>query len=46
MEHKVYVFILSKEFSEKFLILIRIERDMITNVNRTLCKLPFILVRF
>jgi hypothetical protein len=36
----------STNFSATFLILRRIERDIITNVNRSTCKVPVILVRF
>ena len=36
---------LSNFFSETFLIL-RIQRDMITNVHTSPCKVPVILVRF
>jgi hypothetical protein len=32
--------------SEKFLILRRIQRDIIINVRRYLCEVPVILVRF
>jgi len=41
-----YVWISSTILSETYLILRRIERDMIKYVYRSLCKLPVILVRF
>jgi hypothetical protein len=37
---------LSTNLSEKFLILRRIEGDIIINAHRTPCKLPVVLVRF
>ena len=44
--HRVYVFIFSTIWSETFLILITIERDMIKNVYRSSCKVPFFLSNF
>jgi len=40
------VLILSTVLSETFLILSRFERDMITTVYRSSCKVPVILVTF
>jgi hypothetical protein len=40
------VFIFCTNLSETFLILRRTERDIIENVYRSSCKVPFILVRF
>jgi len=45
-EHKMYVSSFSAILSETFLILRRIERDMIKNVHRSPYKVQFILVRF
>jgi hypothetical protein len=45
-EHKIYVLIFSIILSETFLILRRIERDMIKNVLWDSCKLHVIFVRF
>ena len=46
-EHKKRVFFLSLQIlSETFLILKRIQRDTITNVRGSSCKIPVILVRF
>ena len=43
----IYFFLFSVRcLSETFLILRRIQRDMITNVNISSCKVPVILVRF
>ena len=41
-----YVWILYTDFSERFLILRRTERDIIINVHMYSCKVPGILVRF
>jgi hypothetical protein len=43
-EHKICVLISSTNLSETFLILRRSERDMITNVYRSLCKISAFLV--
>ena len=45
-EHTTCVLILSTTLSETFLILRRIQRDIIVNVLRSSCKVPVILVRF
>ena len=42
----VFFLIFSTNFSAKFSILRRNERDMIKNVHRCSCKVPVILVRF
>jgi len=44
--HKPCVLILSVNLSEKFCVLRRIQRDVITNIHRSACKVPVILVRF
>ena len=48
IEHKMCVLIFSATFSDTFLILRRIERDMMKNVKLCWysCKVPYILVRF
>jgi hypothetical protein len=46
MEHKMCVLIFSSNLSETFLILRRIERDIIINVHRATCNVHVILVRF
>jgi len=45
IKHKVCVLIFSINLSEIFLILRRIQRDIITNVHRSSCKVPVIFVR-
>jgi hypothetical protein len=47
-EHKMCFFLFSLQIlSEKFLIVRRTERDIITNVYRSAsCKVPVIIVRF
>ena len=45
-EHEMHVLFTLKIPSENFLILRRIERDMIKNVNTSSCKVSIILVRF
>jgi hypothetical protein len=46
IEHKMCVLVFSITLSEIFLILRRIQRDIIINVHRCFCKVPVILVRF
>jgi len=46
IQHKMCVLIFSTTLSETIFILRRNERDMINNVYRSSCKVPFILVRF
>jgi hypothetical protein len=45
-EGKIYVFIFSTTFSERFPLPRRIQLDIIINVPRSSCKIPFILLRF
>jgi len=45
-EHKMCVLIFSTNFPEIFLILRRNERDVITNVYRSACKVPVLGVKF
>ena len=46
MEHKMCVLIFSIILSTTFLILRRIQRDIIVNVLTSLCEVPVIIVRF
>jgi hypothetical protein len=46
IEHEMCVLIFSTNLSETFLILRRIQPDIITNVHRPSCKLPVILAKF
>ena len=46
IEHKMCVLIFSTTLSETFLNLRRVQRDMITNVHRSSCKVPVIIVGF
>jgi hypothetical protein len=45
IEHKMYVLTFSANLYEIFLILSRIELDIIINVHRSSCKVTVILVR-
>jgi hypothetical protein len=45
-EHKICAFIFSEMLSEIFLILRRIQRDIIVNVYESVCKVPVILLKF
>ena len=45
-EHRICVLIFSATFSETFLILKRIEEDIIMHVYRSSCKVPIILIMF
>ena len=45
-EHKMCVFIFSTTLSETFLILRRIQPDIVINVKMSFCKVPVILVGF
>ena len=46
IEQKVCVLNFIRLISEKILILIRTERDIITNVHRSSCNVSVVLVRF
>jgi hypothetical protein len=46
VERKMFTLIFSTNLSELFLIIRRTERDIVTNVHRSSCKTPVILVRF
>ena len=48
IEHKIYSYVrISLHiWSEKFYILRRIQRDIVKNVGKSSCKIPFIFVRF
>ena len=46
IEHEVCVLIFSTTLYETFLIIRRIQRDIVISVHRSSCKLPFILVIF
>jgi hypothetical protein len=46
MEYNICVLIVSAFWSEIFLIIIRIQGDVVINVHRPLCKVSLILVRF
>ena len=46
IEHKMRFFIFSAILFETLLILRRIQRDIIINVHRYLCKVPVILLIF
>ena len=46
VEHKMCLLFSLQIFSETFLILTRIEQDVIINVNRYSCKITLIHVRF
>jgi hypothetical protein len=45
-KHKMCVLIFSTTLPETFLIVRRIQRDILVNILRSSCKLPVILVRF
>jgi hypothetical protein len=45
-EHKLCVLISLQLLSETFLIIRRIQQDIIINVHRSSCKVPVIFVRF
>ena len=45
IEHKMYVLIFSKNFSETFLILRSIQQNIIKNVHMLSCKVSVIIVR-
>jgi len=46
IEYKMSVTLLQQITYEKFLILIRIQRDIIINKHTSSCKLPVIIVEF
>jgi len=46
VEHKMCILISVQFLSETFLFLRKSDRDKIKNVNRSLCKIPVILVIF
>jgi hypothetical protein len=46
IEPKLFILIFSTTLSQKFLILTRNERDIITHVQRSACKVATTLVRF
>jgi hypothetical protein len=46
IEHKICVLIFSTNLSKTFLILRRIQRDIVINVHRSSCKVHVIVVRF
>jgi hypothetical protein len=46
VEHNICVYIFSTTLSQTFLILRRIQRDIIITVHRSSCKVPFIIVEF
>jgi hypothetical protein len=46
INHKICVLVFSTNLSQTFLILRRIQRNIIINVHRASCKLPFNFLRF